>query len=177
MFDAEVFAGLAEGGGALARAVVGHDALNCDAEALIVGDGGLEDGAGAFFSLVGMDLGEGDTGVVVDTDMDEHPAGAAGLGACGLGIVLGEDGGDEGGDDAPALAAGVSRRPAARRRVMQPQLKLNFPGEPVEQHPEPPPAWESLQAEARGKALSRLAQLIARMLANVGAPEREAYDE
>jgi hypothetical protein len=51
---------------------------------------------------------------------------------------------------------------------MQSQLKLNFPGEP---------AWESLQAEARRKALSRLAQLIARMLADAGASERETSDE
>lgn len=60
---------------------------------------------------------------------------------------------------------------------MQSQLKLNFPGEPADERPGPPPAWEGLQAEARGKALSRLAQLIARMLADAGAPEREASDE
>jgi hypothetical protein len=60
---------------------------------------------------------------------------------------------------------------------MHPQLQLNFPGETADEHPQPTPAWESLQAEARGKALSRLAQLIARMLMDAATPERETSDE
>jgi hypothetical protein len=60
---------------------------------------------------------------------------------------------------------------------MQPQLKLDFPEEPADERPGLPPAWESLQAEARSNALSQLAQLIARMLADAGAPDREASDE
>ncbi len=60
---------------------------------------------------------------------------------------------------------------------MQSQLKLNFPGEPADKRPDPPPAWESLQPEARDKAISRLARLIAHMLTDAGALEREASDE
>jgi len=60
---------------------------------------------------------------------------------------------------------------------MHPQLKLAFLEEPAEELPELPPAWESLQAEARDSALSQLAQLIARMLADAGAPDREVSDE
>ena len=40
-------AGVAEGAGFVAGAVVGHDALDGDAEACVVGDGGLEEGHGA----------------------------------------------------------------------------------------------------------------------------------
>ena len=50
-----------------------------DAEACVVGDGGLEEGDGALLFLVGQDLREGDARGVVDADMDELPAGAAGL--------------------------------------------------------------------------------------------------
>ena len=48
-----------------------------DAEALIVGDGGLEEGDRALLLLVGQDLGEGEARGVVDADVDEFPAGAA----------------------------------------------------------------------------------------------------
>jgi len=43
------------------------------------------------------------------------------------------------------------------------QLKLTFAEDDSNQHPEPP-AWEKLDAEARAKALRRLALMIARML-------------
>ena len=48
------------------------------------------------------------------------------------------------------------------------QLKLRFAEQDSEQPPEPP-AWEKLDAEARAKALRRLALMIARTL-----PAREA---
>ena len=51
-----------------------HDALDLDAEAVVVGESGLEEAGGASLLLVGHDLGEGDAGVVVDGDMDELPA-------------------------------------------------------------------------------------------------------
>src|SRR5690606_7115222 len=75
--EAEVGAGLPEGPGAIAGAVVGHDAGDGDAEAAVVGDGGLEEGNGALLLLVGQDLREGDARGVVDADVDELPAAAA----------------------------------------------------------------------------------------------------
>src|SRR5690606_25777024 len=47
------------------------------AEALVVGDGGLQEGDGAFLAFGGHDPNEGDPGVVVDADMHELPADAA----------------------------------------------------------------------------------------------------
>ena len=64
------------------------------------------------------------------------------------------------------LGGAASRRPMTRRSDMQ--LKLRFAEQDSEQPPEPP-AWEKLDAEARAKALGRLALMIARML-----PAREA---
>lgn len=46
---------------------------------------------------------------------------------------------------------------------MQRQLKLTFPDEENDRRPDPP-AWERLDAEARAKALRRLALMIAHML-------------
>ena len=50
VLEAETLAGRAEGEGLVAGAVVGHDALDLDAEALVVGDSGLEEGDGAVAS-------------------------------------------------------------------------------------------------------------------------------
>src|SRR5271156_4097694 len=74
VFEAEPLAQPAEGEGPVAGAVVGHDALDLDSEAIVVGESGLEEAGGASLLLVGHDLGEGDAGVVVDGDMDELPA-------------------------------------------------------------------------------------------------------
>jgi len=54
-----------------------HNAGDCDAEALVVGDRRLQkvDGADGFF--IRLDLCEGDARGVVDADMDELPADAA----------------------------------------------------------------------------------------------------
>jgi hypothetical protein len=60
VFEAKPFAEPAEGEGLIAGAVVGHDALDLDAEALVVGESGLEEGGGAALSLAGHDPGEGD---------------------------------------------------------------------------------------------------------------------
>ena len=46
MLEAKPATGIAEGEGSVARAVVGHDTLDDDAEAGIIGDGGLEEGDG-----------------------------------------------------------------------------------------------------------------------------------
>ena len=74
VLDGESFAGIAPGEGPVAGTVVGHDAFDGDAEALVVSDGGLEEGRGADGLFVGLDLGDGDAGMVVDTDVDELPA-------------------------------------------------------------------------------------------------------
>src|SRR3546814_8291781 len=50
------------------------DAGDGNAKPLVVGDGGVEEGSGAFFPLVGQDLTESDTRGVVDADVDELPA-------------------------------------------------------------------------------------------------------
>jgi len=74
--DAQLPAGVAEGEGFVATTVVGHDAGNGDAEALVVSHSGLKEGYGAFRRLVRQDLGKGDAGVIVDADVDELPADA-----------------------------------------------------------------------------------------------------
>src|ERR1019366_538053 len=76
MLEAHGLAGVAEGSGSIAGTVVGHDAGYGDGEAFVVGEGGLQEGDGAFFLLVGQDLAEGDARGVVDADVDELPSGA-----------------------------------------------------------------------------------------------------
>ena len=83
MLEAEIAAGIAEVEGPVARAIVGHDAGHGDAEAVVVGDGGLEERSGALFLLVGPDLREGEARGVVDRDMDELPADAAAVALAG----------------------------------------------------------------------------------------------
>ena len=72
---------LAEAMAAIGRAVVGHDALDGDAQGGEPGDGALEEGHGTFLALVGEDLGVGEARGVVDADMQEVPADAALLAA------------------------------------------------------------------------------------------------
>jgi hypothetical protein len=79
VLEAKPSAGVAEGKRSVAGAVVGHDAFDGDAEAGIVGDGGLEEGHGTSLSLVRLDLAEGQARGVVDADMDELPADATGV--------------------------------------------------------------------------------------------------
>jgi hypothetical protein len=79
MPETEVAAGITEVEGSVAGTVVGHDPGHGDAEALVVGDGGLEKGDGATLLLVGQDLGEGEAGGVVDANVDELPANATGV--------------------------------------------------------------------------------------------------
>src|ERR1700676_663904 len=74
VLEAKPFAEPTESEGFVAGAVVGHDALDLDAEAVIVGERSFEEGRSAALSLAGHHLGEGDARVVVDGDMDELPA-------------------------------------------------------------------------------------------------------
>jgi len=60
---------------------------------------------------------------------------------------------------------------------MQLQFKLTFPQEPGQEERQPPPAWESLEAEGRARARSHLAQLIARMLVAASAADQETSDD
>ena len=66
MLQAELAAGLVEGFRDVAGAVVGHHPRHLDAEADVIGDGGLEEYHGALLPLVGKDLAEGDARGVVD---------------------------------------------------------------------------------------------------------------
>ena len=52
----------------VAEAVVGHDGLDLHAQLCVVGNRGFEEGYGAALLLVGLDLGERDTRVVVDAN-------------------------------------------------------------------------------------------------------------
>lgn len=76
VLETEALAGFAEGDGFVARTVVGHDPLDLDAQACVVGDRGLEEAHGAALSFVLHDLAEGDPGSIVDTDVDVFPAGS-----------------------------------------------------------------------------------------------------
>ena len=76
MLELEFRAGLGEGFGAIAGAVVGHDAGDLYAEAAVASDGVLEKVDCALLLLISQDLGEGQARCVVDGDVDELVAGA-----------------------------------------------------------------------------------------------------
>jgi len=76
VLEAPVSAGVAEGVCLIAGTDVGHDAADGDAEAVVVGEGGVEEGDRALLLLVGHDLAEGNAGVVVDADVQILPADA-----------------------------------------------------------------------------------------------------
>src|SRR5258708_3075640 len=78
-----IAAGVAEVECPVARAVVGHHPGNADAQALVVGQGCLQEGDGALFLLVGHDLAEGQARGIVDGDVDELPADAAAVALAG----------------------------------------------------------------------------------------------
>jgi hypothetical protein len=75
VLEVEPLAEPAEGEGLVAGTVVGHDALDPDAEALVIGERGLEEGGGTASPLAVHNLGEGDARSIVDGDMDELPTG------------------------------------------------------------------------------------------------------
>ena len=74
MLDAQLLASAGEGFGEIAAAIVGHDAFHGDAEAFEIGDGGEEEGDGAFLLLVGEDVGTCETRMIVDRNVNEFPA-------------------------------------------------------------------------------------------------------
>jgi len=79
----EPLAGPSEGKGFVAGAVIGHDALDGDAEVRIVGDSGLKEGDGAALALALHDPAEGNPRGVVDGDVDELPTDAAAVALAG----------------------------------------------------------------------------------------------
>src|SRR4051794_38688738 len=79
VLETELLASFGEGPGAIAGPIVGHDSLDRDPQARIVGDRRLEKGHGTGLPLILHHPAESDPGGVVDTDVDELPAGAAAL--------------------------------------------------------------------------------------------------
>jgi len=77
MLEAEGLDGVAHGEGAVAGAIVRIDALDLDAVFVEEGQSGVEESDGTVGALVGEDLGESQTGVIVDGDVQELPTGAA----------------------------------------------------------------------------------------------------
>ena len=75
MFEAKPPTGFGEGFGAVAGAVVGHDARDVHAKFLEISDGGFQESDGALRALIGKDGDPGDAGMVVDGDMGIFPAG------------------------------------------------------------------------------------------------------
>jgi hypothetical protein len=71
-FDAEVVADVTPGVGAVGGAVVGQDALDGDAVSSEPGHGSLQDADRGFGFLVVVDLGVGDSGVIVDDGVHER---------------------------------------------------------------------------------------------------------
>jgi hypothetical protein len=60
----------------IAGAVVSHHALDTDGELGVIGNGGLQEGDGTLFALIGHDLHEGDARGIVDADMNVLPTDA-----------------------------------------------------------------------------------------------------
>ena len=75
VLDAEPLAGFGEGEGFIAAAVIGHDTLDGDAEASVVGDGCAQEGDGACLAFVWKDGRGCDPGVVVDGDVGDSQPG------------------------------------------------------------------------------------------------------
>src|SRR5207237_4184327 len=83
MLDAEVPASIPKVESFVTTAVVSHDTGDGDTEAFVISHGRLEERYGAFRFLVRQNLGEGDAGVIVDTDMNELPADATAVALTG----------------------------------------------------------------------------------------------
>lgn len=81
MFQAELRAGFAEGGGAMAAAVVGHDPLHGDAARAIVHDDRFEEVGGSMSALRRPDRGVAEARVIVDADAQAFLASAANVAA------------------------------------------------------------------------------------------------
>ena len=83
MLETDFLAGIAEVEGFVTAAIVGHDAGNGDTEAFVISHCCLKERNGAFRFLIRQDLGEGDAGVIVNTNVDELPANAPAIALTG----------------------------------------------------------------------------------------------
>ena len=83
VLDTQVPASVTKSEGFVTAAIVGHDAGDGDAEALVISHRCLEEKHGAFLFLVRQDLGEGDAGVIINTNVDELPADATAIALAG----------------------------------------------------------------------------------------------
>src|SRR6202021_2729925 len=83
VLDAQTPASTTKGERFITTAVVGHDTGDGDTEAFVIGHGRLEERYGAICLLVRQNLGEGEAGVIVDTDMNELPADATAVALTG----------------------------------------------------------------------------------------------
>lgn len=77
MLEAELSARSGEGLGAVAGAIIGHDAGDLHTEAAVVSECLVEEGDSALLFLIPPDLGEGQARGIVDRDVDELVTGAA----------------------------------------------------------------------------------------------------
>ena len=93
--------------GAIAGAVIGHDALGLDAEGAEVGQGAFQEEDGALLAFIRHDLSESDPRGVINADVDELPPGTTDLVAPVMGDAV------TGAHDAAELLevrSGVARR-------------------------------------------------------------------
>jgi hypothetical protein len=79
MAEAVPQTGGAELMGTVARTVIAHEALSFDTEGGEVSQGAFEEEHGAGLAFIGHDLGESQTGSIIDANMDELPSGPAHL--------------------------------------------------------------------------------------------------
>jgi hypothetical protein len=73
VLETEPPAGFGESSGSIAGTIIGHDALDRQAQARIVGDRRLEERNGALLTLVLHDRAEGNAGGVVNANVDKLP--------------------------------------------------------------------------------------------------------
>jgi len=80
MTDTHGLAKSVEGNGSITRTVVGHHALNGNSELFVPGNGCFEESCGTFFPFAFQNLSEGETGMIINTDVDILPPHAAHIG-------------------------------------------------------------------------------------------------
>jgi hypothetical protein len=97
-----------------------------DAEALVGGDGGGEEGDGAARPLVGQDLREGQTRGIIDRDVDELPTEAA---AVALTLAIPRDAVADAIEAAELLDVDVEQLAGMRLRPRRFRMRLTVAGE------------------------------------------------
>ena len=77
MLEAEFEAGCGEVGGSIGGPVIGEDALDLDAMSLVEVDGLMESVENVFDLFLWKKAGEGESGMIIDGDMEAFDAGVA----------------------------------------------------------------------------------------------------